>query len=161
MFQKLITAAVLAVVSTTAIAALNTARLNPTADWVLINGNIHTMDEANPTAEAIAIEGDEIVYVGDASGLPEFIGIGTEVIDLDGKMVLPGFVDTHSHVAAGGLIMNGVDLQADDPDEIFARIRQEVETNDADLILGYGVRFTPWTDGNPTALFPFMYNTMD
>ena len=127
------------------------SRLNPTADLALINGSIHTMDANGTIAEAIGIEGDEIVYVGDAAGLKNVIGLGTEVIDLDGKMVLPGFVDGHIHAAVGGLIMLGVDLQTDDKDELFARIRDEVETNKDDVILGYGVRFNPWTDGNPTA----------
>lgn len=126
-------------------------RANPSTDFALINGKIHTMDAAGTIAEAIAIEGDEIVYVGDAAGLGDVIGLGTEVIDLDGKMVLPGFVDGHIHAAAGGLIMLGVDLQTDDKEELFARIRKEVETNKDDIILGYGVRFNPWTDGNPTA----------
>lgn len=126
-------------------------RLNPTADYALINGNIHTMDAEASTAEAIGIEGGEIVYVGDAAGLKNVIGLGTEVIDLKGKMVLPGFVDGHIHAAAGGLIMLGVDLQTDDKDELFSRIRDEVENNKDDIILGYGVRFNPWQDGNPTA----------
>lgn len=126
-------------------------RANPSTDFALINGKIHTMDAEGTIAEAIAIEGDEIVYVGDASGLGDVIGLGTEVIDLEGKMVLPGFVDGHIHAAAGGLIMLGVDLQTDDKEELFARIRKEVETNKDDIILGYGVRFNPWTDGNPTA----------
>lgn len=127
------------------------ARLNPTTDLALINGRIYTMDPGNPTANAIAIEGDTITYVGDASGLAQNIGLGTEVVDLNGRMVLPGFIDGHIHAAAGGLIMLGVDLQTDDKDELFARIRTEVETSDADVILGYGVRFNPWTDGNPSA----------
>lgn len=126
-------------------------RANPSTDVALINGQIHTMDETGTIAEAIAIEGDEIVYVGDAAGLGDVIGLGTEVIDLEGKMVLPGFVDGHIHAAVGGLIMLGVDLQTDDKDELFARIREEVETNNDEVILGYGVRFNPWTDGNPTA----------
>ncbi len=126
-------------------------RINATADYALINGNIYTMDAEGSTATAIGIEGDEIVYVGDADGLRNVIGIGTEVIDLKGKMVLPGFVDGHIHAAAGGLIMLGVDLQTDDKDELFARIRGEVESNDDDIILGFGVRFNPWRDGNPTA----------
>lgn len=128
-----------------------TGRENPTGDYALINGQIHTMDEAGSVAEAIGIEDGRIVYVGSAEGLPNIIGLGTEVIDLAGAMVLPGFVDGHIHAAAGGLIMLGVDLQTDDKDELFARIRNEVETNDDDLILGFGVRFNPWTDGNPTA----------
>ncbi len=136
-------------VSSAAMAQSN--RLNPTADYALINGNIHTMDADGNTAEAIGIEGDEIVYVGSAEGLKDVIGLGTEVIDLNGRMVLPGFVDGHIHAAAGGLIVLGVNLQTDDKDELFARIRNEVETNDDDIILGNGVRFNPWQDGNPTA----------
>ena len=126
-------------------------RLNPTADYALINGNIHTMDADGTVAQAIAVEEDEIVYVGGADGLGSVIGIGTKVIDLKGKMVLPGFVDGHSHPIAGPLVKAGVDLQSDDINEIFARFREEVATNDADIILGNGVRFNPWTDGNPTA----------
>ena len=150
-FGKLIalSASVMMGASTTALA--QNPRANPATDFALINGQIHTMDENGTVAEAIAIEGDEITYVGDAAGLGDVIGLGTEVIDLEGKMVLPGFVDGHIHAAAGGLIMLGVDLQSDDTDEIFARIREEVETNDDDPILGFGVRFNPWTDGNPTA----------
>ncbi len=133
------------------VVSAQTGRENPTADYALINGAIHTMDESGTVAEAIGIEDGEIVYVGNAEGLPNVIGLGTEVIDLDGAMVLPGFVDGHIHAVAGGLIMLGVDLQTDDKDELFALIREEVETNKNDLILGYGVRFNPWTDGNPTA----------
>ncbi|MEM7464695.1 MAG: amidohydrolase [Pseudomonadota bacterium] len=127
------------------------ARLNPTADFAMINGQIHTMNSDMEVADAIAIEGDEIVYVGDSSGLAKFIGLGTEVMDLDGKMVVPGFVDGHIHAAVGGLIALGVDLQTDDKEELFDRIREEAENNKDDIILGFGVRFNVWTDGNPTA----------
>ncbi|PRY19540.1 hypothetical protein CLV78_12129 [Aliiruegeria haliotis] len=133
------------------VAWAQTGRENPTADWALINGQIHTMDAESTVAEAIGIEDGEIIYVGDAEGLGNVIGMGTEVFNLEGNMILPGFVDGHSHPVAGGLIMLGVDLQTDDKEELFARIRKEVETNDAEVILGYGVRFNPWTDGNPTA----------
>ncbi len=133
------------------VVSAQTGRENPTADYALINGAIHTMDESGTVAEAIGIEDGEIVYVGNAEGLPNVIGLGTKVIDLGGAMVLPGFVDGHIHAVAGGLIMLGVDLQTDDKDELFALIREEVKTNKDDLILGYGVRFNPWTDGNPTA----------
>lgn len=144
--------AIVTIIFLTGTASLaQTGRENPTADWVLINGQIHTMDKAGTVAQAIGIEDGDIVYVGDAAGLIDVIGIGTEVIDLEGNMVLPGFVDGHIHAAAGGLIMLGVDLQTDDKEELFSRIREEVSTNQDDLILGFGVRFNPWTDGNPTA----------
>lgn len=126
-------------------------RLNPTADFALINGQIHTMDRQGSVTQAIGIEDDEIVYVGDADGLRNVIGIGTKVIDLEGAMVLPGFVDGHGHPFAGGLVMQGVDLQSDDADEILQMIRDHVASTDDEIILGYGVRFNPWTDGNPTA----------
>ncbi|MEM9105285.1 MAG: amidohydrolase [Pseudomonadota bacterium] len=148
---SLITVSAALLMSATSLTFAQNPRANPSTDFALINGQIHTMDEDGTVADAIAIEGDEIVYVGDAAGLGEVIGLGTEVIDLEGKMVLPGFVDGHIHAAVGGLIMLGVDLQTDDKDELLARIREEVETNNDEVILGYGVRFNPWTDGNPTA----------
>ncbi len=106
------------------VVSAQTGRENPTADYALINGAIHTMDESGTVAEAIGIEDGEIVYVGNAEGLPNVIGLGTEVIDLGGAMVLPGFVDGHIHAVAGGLIVLGVDLQTDDKDELFALIRE-------------------------------------
>lgn len=127
------------------------AQQNRAADYALINGFVYTQDAENPTAQAIAIEGNKISYVGDAAGLAKVIGYGTEVIDLKGKMVMPGFVDGHFHVVTGSLLMNGVDLQTDDKDELFARIRSHAAENDDDTLFGYGVRFNPWTDGNPTA----------
>ncbi len=128
-----------------------TARLNPTTDYALINGEIHTMDEAGTVAEAIGIKGNEIVYVGDAAGLANVIGIGTEVIDLQGTMVLPGFVEGHMHPTAGALIMRGVDLQVDDVDGILERVRAYAEENpDLPIIHGYGVRLHLWEDGYGT-----------
>lgn len=144
-----LTATFLTALSHGALAQSN--RLNPTADLALINGSVHTMDATGTVAEAIGIEEDRIVYVGDVEGLKNVIGIGTKVIDLDGAMVLPGFVDGHSHPFAGGLIMQGIDLQSDDRDEIFQMIRDHVATNDDEIVLGYGIRFNPWTNGNPTA----------
>jgi len=132
-------------------AAPNTARQNGTADYALINGFIYTMDSDNPTAQAVAVEGNRISYVGDAAGLAAVIGFNTEVIDLKGKMVLPGFVEGHIHSVAGAIMMNGVDLQTDDKAELFDRIRSYAASTDDDVIIGFGVRFNVWTDGNPTA----------
>lgn len=126
-------------------------RANPSTDFALINGQIHTMDESGTVAEAIAVEGDEIVYVGDAAGLGNVIGLGTEVIDLEGKMVLPGFVEGHMHPTAGALIMRGVDLQIDSIEGILERVRAYAEENpDLPVIHGYGVRLHLWDDGYGT-----------
>ena len=67
---------------------------NKKADLVLKNGFIYTV---RSEAEALAIKGDKIVYVGDDVGVAEWVDEKTQVIDLKGKMVLPGFIDSHIH----------------------------------------------------------------
>lgn len=67
------------------------------ADLVLYNGHVQTMVSESEVASAIAIAGNRIVYVGDDSGIDAFVGDTTQVIDLDGKFVSPGFIDGHIH----------------------------------------------------------------
>lgn len=67
------------------------------ADLVLYNGHVQTMVSESEVASAIAIAGSKIVYVGDDSGIDAFVGDTTQVIDLDGKFVSPGFIDGHIH----------------------------------------------------------------
>ena len=70
------------------------------ADMVLKNGEIQTMVSEDDLAQAIAIRGGEIVYVGDDNGVETFIDPDTQVIDLEGQYVLPGFIDGHIHGAS-------------------------------------------------------------
>ncbi|MGB6361948.1 MAG: amidohydrolase family protein, partial [Thermoanaerobaculia bacterium] len=73
-------------------------------------------------------------------------------IDASGKMIMPGFVDAHSHPIAGGLAMTGVDLQSNDIDEILARLWEYAAANpDLEIIQGYGIRFNRWNDEWPNA----------
>ena len=74
-------------------------RNNLTADIVFQNGFVYTVDQQRSRAEAVAVNGKDIVYVGSNSGAADFIGPKTEIIDLDGKMVLPGFIDSHAHAS--------------------------------------------------------------
>ena len=67
------------------------------ADLVLKNGSVYTVDNALPRATAIAIRDGKFIYVGDDAGGAKFIGHGTQVLDLGGKLVLPGFVESHGH----------------------------------------------------------------
>ena len=62
------------------------------ADMVLLNGNIATVNDIMPNAEAIAIKGDTIQMVGGNSEIKKLVGEKTDVIDLDGKFVMPGFI---------------------------------------------------------------------
>jgi hypothetical protein len=72
------------------------------ADIVLTNGVIHTVDEKNPSAQAIAIVGDRIAFVGSNNAAQNWIGAATRVIDLKGKTVVPGFIDSHYHFQGVG-----------------------------------------------------------
>ena len=68
------------------------------ADLILKNGAIYTVDPAQPWAEAVAIQGDTIVFVGTDVAVDAFEGPGTEVIDLEGRMAMPGIHDPHNHL---------------------------------------------------------------
>jgi len=74
------------------------SKKNDTADIVLTNGFIYTVDSLNTKAEAVAIKDKSIIYVGDNDGVQNYINDKTKVINLNGKMILPGFIDSHCHV---------------------------------------------------------------
>jgi len=80
------------------------------ADMVLTNGEIVTMNPSQPHAEAVAIKDGKIVQVGTNDEVNKWIGKATEVIDLKGKTVVPGFIDTHIHVADFGKVLAWLDL---------------------------------------------------
>ncbi|MEC9414983.1 MAG: amidohydrolase, partial [Pseudomonadota bacterium] len=67
------------------------------ADLVLHNGAIYTVDENHSWAQSIAIKDGKIVYVGSDAGAEEFIGSKTRTVDLKAKMVMPGMQDVHIH----------------------------------------------------------------
>lgn len=71
------------------------------AELVLRNGFIYTVDAGRTVAQALAVRGGRIVFAGSDGGAAGFIGEGTEVIDLGGRLVLPGFIDSHCHAAYG------------------------------------------------------------
>lgn len=82
---------------TALVACLATTAQAETADLVITNGRIITMDAERSRASAIATNDGNIIYVGDATGLEAFIGPETEVIDAEGQIVLPGLHDVHIH----------------------------------------------------------------
>ena len=80
------------------------------ADTVAINGKIYTVNKKQPWAEAIAIRGKNIVYVGDNKGAKAFIGKDTTVGDLKGKLVLPGLVSGHEHPMVTAAIATALNI---------------------------------------------------
>ncbi|MHA1593948.1 MAG: amidohydrolase [Candidatus Baldrarchaeia archaeon] len=80
-------------------------------DICLINGNVITMSDKLPRAEAIAIRGEKILAVGTSEEILSLVSKSTRVIDLKGKTVLPGFIDTHVHLTEYGLLLSSINLK--------------------------------------------------
>jgi len=123
-----------------------------TADFVFTNGKIYTVNDNQPWAEALAVKGNKIVYVGDNAGAQPFIGDTTEKIDLAGKMVLPGFISTHDHLITSGWMNLGVQLYSGKSlDDYLKAIKEYANAHpDEKVIRGIG-----WNGenipGGPTA----------
>jgi len=83
-----------------------------TADFIFYGGNIYTMVEGGPTAEAVVVKGDRIVYAGAFAGAKKFSGEGTTQIDLDGAAMIPGLVDAHAHLRSLGRYLAQLKLEA-------------------------------------------------
>lgn len=71
----------------------------PRADLVFVNANVYTGDAKRPKAEAIAVKGGRIAFVGSTDEAKRFAGSSAKVVDLAGATVVPGFADSHCHLA--------------------------------------------------------------
>lgn len=108
-------------------------------DLVLVNGNVITIDDAMPSAEAFAIKNGRFVAVGSSSDIRNLVGRGTEVIDAEGMTVTPGFIDTHAHPASGGIrAIQNVDADLRSIADIQAALRQRAaETPAGGWVIAY------------------------
>lgn len=110
------------------------------ADLVIRNGMVYTADGKGTVAEAIAVNGDEIVYVGDEQGVEKFIKSSTKDIDMNGGMVLPGFTDSHQHPSAMAnelFMVSLLDCKSDE--EYIETIKEYYQNNpDVESIVGAG-----------------------
>jgi predicted amidohydrolase YtcJ len=98
------------------------------ADTIIINAVVHTMDPAQPTAEAAAIYANRIVAVGSTKDIKKLAGPNTRTIDAKKRLLVPGFNDAHTHFLSGGFQLSSVDLRdANSPQEFAARIRTFAE----------------------------------
>jgi len=118
----------------------------PAADLVLQNGNIYTVNDKQPHAEAIAIKGDRIVFVGSNAAAQKFVGQGTRVIDLHGNTVVPGLTDAHCHLIGIGqremtLNLEGITNLQDFLAKVKARVDQ---ANPGEWVTGRGWIETFW-----------------
>ena len=85
-------------------------RAQDPAEVVFTGGAVYTMDARRSWAQALAIRGGRIVYVGSDAGARRWIGPATRVVALAGRMVLPGFQDAHVHPVSGGIELGQCDL---------------------------------------------------
>lgn len=108
------------------------------ADLVVSHARVYTVDPARPWAEALAIRGGRIVYVGDSAGAEPFIGPRTARHALAGRLVLPGFVDSHTHP---GLVASSGDYfllpQTLEPKQLLAAVAEQALRNpDLPILVG-------------------------
>lgn len=82
------------------------------ADLVLTNGNVVTVDDAVPSAEAVAIKDGRILAVGSSADMEAFVGSATRVVDLAGRTAIPGFIEGHGHYTSLGETKLTLDLTA-------------------------------------------------
>ncbi|MFN8232578.1 MAG: amidohydrolase family protein, partial [Actinomycetota bacterium] len=80
------------------------------ADLAFVGGVVHRVDAAGSRAQAVAVMGGQIVAVGTDDDVREHVGARTRVVNLDGRMLLPGFQDAHVHAQGGGMDRLRVDL---------------------------------------------------
>ncbi|BBO67866.1 amidohydrolase [Desulfosarcina alkanivorans] len=120
---------------------------SPSPDIILFNGTIATQNVHQPTAKAMAVGQGQILATGSSDKILGMAGAGTETIDLDGRLVVPGFIDTHIHFYEWSLKRQGVKLtDLTGLDGLLERVRQAAEGRPpGQWIMGQGWNETDWT----------------
>jgi len=138
------------ILATLAIFCLTTVSVfpqGPAADLVITHARVWTVDSAHPEAQAVAVLGDRIAAVGTDAEITAWRGPNTKVIDTKGKLVLPGFNDSHVHFVTGGSQLDNVQLNdATSIQEFIRRIAERAKkTPKGSWILGGDWDETKWT----------------
>jgi predicted amidohydrolase YtcJ len=121
------------------------------ADTVVLHGKIYTVNSRQPWAEALAIRGERVVAVGSNSEIAKLQSKNTQVIDAQGRLVLPGFTDCHIHFIEGSFSLGRVNLEgAKDPEGIQQRLRAYGAAHPGnDWILGRGWNYAMFPSSLP------------
>ena len=117
------------------------------ATLVLNNGQVITVDDAMPAAQAIAVRGDHIVALGTNADINRYVGPNTRVIDLKGQMAMPGFIESHGHFTGIGRGKLNLELMNTKSwDEIVKMVGEAVaKAKPGDWIIGRGWHQEKWT----------------
>jgi len=110
------------------------------ADLVLRNGVVYTVNDRQPWAQAIAVRGDKIAFVGSNTQVDAFAGSNTRIVDLQGKMLLPGIIDSHIHTAKGEFFNRRLcNVRSYTVEEGYSKLAQCAKTAPpGDWVVGFG-----------------------
>ena len=124
------------------------------ADRLFVNGAVHTLTDPDETYDAVAVRDGTITRLGRTHDIELLAGVDTDVVDLDGRVLLPGFIDAHTHLTTVGRYLVHADLSAaespDDAVELLAGRAAELDgsgdTEATDWVLGYGYDESTWDE---------------
>jgi len=126
---------------------------NPSADLIIRGGKIYTVDDNNPTVEAVVVKGDKILFAGTEKDAEKFKNEKTQVIDLQGKTMTPGLIEGHGHLFGLGfneLTLNLADVKS--YEDLVDRVKDAVtKVKPGDWIIGRGWHQDRW-DTKPKKL---------
>jgi hypothetical protein len=119
----------------------------PPADLLFKNGNIYTVNDARPKAEAVAIKGDRIIFVGSNDEAQKYVGRNTRVIDLGGRTMVPGMTDAHHHLSGVGFREMTLNLEGiNNLEDFLAKVKERVvQKKPGEWVTGRGWIETFWT----------------
>lgn len=136
------------VIALAAAASCSTTAVAQQADLLLLNARVYTADAAMPRAQAVAVRGDKIVFVGSNAEAGVLRGAGTRVIDVAGKTLIPGMIDSHGHLTGLGSALRTVDLVGTRSlDEVIERVARRAGRLPAGAwVIGRGWDQNDWPD---------------
>lgn len=130
------------------------------ADTLIINGNIYTVDTLLPGAEAVALRGGRIIDVGSTADLMVLRGDSTEVIDLQGRFMMPGFIEGHGHFSGLGYSLINLNfLHTSSWEEIVQMVAEAAaQAEPGEWIVGRGWHQEKWTETPSPSVLGYPYH---